>query len=302
MAQTILTFDGIRGEVTSVKPSDPTATADPFVLDIDYELPNYLDWSSKKAKAALPLLSIGLPNPPDDNTAPVKLGSPLKVDVSLKLELPPADTAQTPISVSVTRDYADFSSSYHFADHTLTAERILNFKIHELPASRTSDYLAFARAVNADENQALVVASATPGAPEIPAAAKPDDLFEAGLAALNSGNMRAAIPLFQRVVALDPKYKQAWNDLGIAYLRDGSYDDAVDRLPQAARCRPVRRARQRLPRPRARESAEVSRGHRRIPQAGREPIRSISSPTPLSAAYSSSSIFIPTPCPNSKKP
>ncbi len=227
LGQTILTLDGIHGEVTAVKPGDPTATANPFQFDIDFEMPNYLDWSSKKAKAALPLLSIGLPNPPDDDTAPVKLGSPLKVDVSLKLELPPADTAQAPISVSVARDYADFSSSYHFADHTLTAERILNFKIRELPASRATDYLAFARAVNADETQALVVANATPGAPEIPAAAKPDDLFEAGLAALNSGNMRAAIPLFQRVVALDPKYKQAWNDLGIAYLRDGSYDDAI---------------------------------------------------------------------------
>ena len=149
------------------------------------------------------------------------------MDLSLKLELPPADTAQTPVAVSVTRDYADFYSSYHFAGHTLTAERILNFKMRELPASRTSDYLAFARAVNNDENQPLVVENSTSGAPEIPAAAKPADLFEAGLAALNSGNMRAAIPLFQRVVALDPKYKQAWNDLGLAYLRVGQYDDAA---------------------------------------------------------------------------
>ena len=227
LAQTILTLDGIHGEVMSVKPSDPTATENPFQFDVDFDLPNYLDWSSKKARAALPLLSIGLPNPPDDNTAPVKLGSPLKVVVRLKLELPPADTAQAPISVSVDRDYADFSSSYHFAGHTLTAERILNFKIRELPPSRTSDYLAFARAVNADEGQMLEVANATPGAPEIPATAKPDDLFEAGLAALNAGNMRAAIPLFQRVVALDPKYKQGWNDLGIAFLRDGSYDEAA---------------------------------------------------------------------------
>ncbi|MGC2331084.1 MAG: DUF3857 domain-containing protein [Candidatus Acidiferrales bacterium] len=227
LAQTILTLDGIHGEVMSVKPSDPTATENPFQFDVDFDLPNYLDWSSKKARAALPLLSIGLPNPPDDNTAPVKLGSPLKVVVRLKLELPPADTAQAPISVSVDRDYADFSSSYHFAGHTLTAERILNFKIRELPPSRTSDYLAFARAVSADEGQMLEVANATPGSPEIPATAKPDDLFEAGLAALNAGNMRAAIPLFQRVVALDPKYKQGWNDLGIAFLRDGSYDEAA---------------------------------------------------------------------------
>jgi len=227
LAQTILTLDGVRGTATAVKPGDPTATQDPFQLEIDFEQPNYLDWSSKKAKAALPLLSIGLPNPPEDNTAPVVLGSPLKVVIGLKLELPPEYTAQAPISVSVTRDYADFSSTYRFADRTLTAERTINFKTREIPASRTSDYLAFARAVQSDESQALVVANATPGAPEIPSSAKPDDLFDAAVAALNSGNMHAAIPLFQRVLALDPKYKQAWNDLGVAYLRDGSYDEAT---------------------------------------------------------------------------
>ena len=227
LGQTILALDGIHGQATAVKPGDPTATQDPFQLEIDFEEPNYLDWSSKKAKAALPLLSIGLPNPPDDNTAPVVLGSPLEVSIKLKLELPPEFTAQAPISVNVPRDYADFSSSYHFADHILTAERTIDFKTRELPASRTSDYLAFARAVQSDESQALVVANATPGAPEIPSSAKPDDLFDAAVAALNAGNMRAAIPLFQRVLALDPKYKQAWNDLGVAYLRDGSYDEAT---------------------------------------------------------------------------
>ena len=52
-------------------------------------------------------------------------------------------------------------------------------------------------------------------------------LFEAGLAALNSSNLRAAVPLLERAVALDPKHKQAWDDLGLAYLRTGKNDDAV---------------------------------------------------------------------------
>ncbi|HEX4002540.1 MAG TPA: DUF3857 domain-containing protein [Candidatus Acidoferrales bacterium] len=227
LGQTILTLDQIHGQVTAVKPSDPTATLNPFQLEIDFEQPNYIDWSSKQAKAALPLLSVSMPDPPDDNDKPIELGSPLKIVLKLQLKLPPTFTAQAPVASSVPRDYADFSSNYEFADHTLTAERIVNFKMRELPSARTSDYRAFVRAVNNDEHQMLVVANATPGAPEIPGTAKPDDLFDAALAALNSGNMRAAIPLFQRVIALDPKHKQVWDDLGVAYLRDGSNDQAV---------------------------------------------------------------------------
>jgi len=227
LGQTILTLDQIHGQVTAVKPSDPTATQNPFQLEIDFEQPNYIDWSSKEAKAALPLLSVSMPDPPDGNDKPIELGSPLNIVLRLKLSLPPTFTAQAPVASSVPRDYADFSSNYQFAGHTLTAERTVNFKMRELPASRTSDYRAFVRAVNNDEHQMLVVANATPGAPEIPGSAKPDDLFDAAVAALNAGNMRAAIPLFQRVIALDPKHKQVWNNLGVAYLRDGSNDDAI---------------------------------------------------------------------------
>jgi Flp pilus assembly protein TadD len=100
--------------------------------------------------------------------------------------------------------------------------------MRDLPASRTSDYLAFARAVESDETQTLAIVNSATGMPELPASATADELLETGLAALNSGNIRAAIPLFQRVVELDPKHKQAWNDLGLAYLRAGNFDKAAD--------------------------------------------------------------------------
>ncbi|MGA7090754.1 MAG: DUF3857 domain-containing protein [Candidatus Acidiferrales bacterium] len=226
LGQTMAAFDGIRGEVTSVKPSDPTATKDPFEIDLDYSQPNFLDWSTKSVKIALPLLTIGLPQISDDNADPIKLGSPLDVTVSLKLTLPASDTAQPPVAIAVSRDYADFKSTYDFANHTVTAERTLNFKMRELPADRTSDYLAFSRAVESDETQILVVDNSTTGTPEIPSTAKASELLEAGSAALNSGNLRAAIPLLQRVVELEPKHKLAWNELGLAYLRLGRFSDA----------------------------------------------------------------------------
>jgi tetratricopeptide (TPR) repeat protein len=227
LGQTILTLDGLRGEVTDVTPGDPSETKNPFELDINYTQANFLDWSSKKAKVVFPLLTIGLPDIPEDNSSPIDLGSPLDVSTKLKLTFPSNFTAQPPVAIAVARDYAEFKSSYHFEDHVLTAARSLNFKMRELPASRTSEYLAFTRAVAADEGQPLLVQNSTTGAPTIPAGAKADELFESGLAALNAGNTRAAIPLFQRVVELEPQHKEAWNDLGLAFLRAGNFDDAA---------------------------------------------------------------------------
>ena len=228
LGQTLASLDGIRGEVTSVDPSDPVALRDPFQLTLEFNEPNFLDWSSKKAKVALPLLNIGMPTADEDSTEPIQLGSPLDVNVSLKLTLPGNFSAQPPVAIAVSRDYAEFKSNYQFQDHVLTASRTLKFKIREIPASRMGDYEAFERAVESDETQALVVENSTTGAPTIPSTAKPEELFEAGTAALNSGNPNAAIPLLRRVVELDPTHKEAWNDLGLAYLRIGQFSDAAD--------------------------------------------------------------------------
>jgi tetratricopeptide (TPR) repeat protein/transglutaminase-like putative cysteine protease len=227
LGQTIAALDGIKGEITNVKPSNPSDTEKPFELDLGFAQANYLDWSSKKSKVGVPLLAIGLPDASEDSTDPIHLGSPLDVSMDLKMTLPTNFSARAPVAVSVERDYAEFKSSYHFENHVLTAQRSLNFKMRELPAARVSDYLAFTRAVESDETQLLVVENSTTGAPAIPSTVSADELLEAGIAALNAGNVREAIPLLQHAVEIDPKSKQGWNDLGLAYLRLGQFDDAA---------------------------------------------------------------------------
>jgi tetratricopeptide (TPR) repeat protein len=228
LGQTIAALDGIKGEITNVKPSDPSDTEKPFELDLDFAQANYLDWSSKKSKVGVPLLAIGLPDANEDSADPVHLGSPLDVTMDLKMTLPANFSARAPVAVSVERDYAEFKSTYHFENHVLTAQRTLNFKMRELPAARVSDYLAFSRAVESDETQLLVVDNSTTGAPAIPSTVSADELLEAGIAALNAGNVRDAIPLLQHAVEIDPKSKQGWSDLGLAYLRLGQFDEAAD--------------------------------------------------------------------------
>ena len=239
LGQTILSLDGIHGDAASVKPSDPAATHDPFELEIGFAQSNFVDWSSKKTRAALPLLAIGLPDPPDDKAQPIELGSPLNVTVSLKLRFPASIAVQAPVGVSVAHDFAEFKTSYQFADHVVTASRSLDFKLRELSSSRAAEYAAFARAVAADENQPLIVENIAPGGPAIPAAATADELLEAGLASFNSGNAQAAIPLLERVVQLEPQHKHAWNDLGLAYLRAGKYDEGTAALRKQLEINPA---------------------------------------------------------------
>jgi tetratricopeptide (TPR) repeat protein/transglutaminase-like putative cysteine protease len=225
----ILQQDGLDGEATSVETSDPSDTREPFQITIHFTQDDFLSWTSKEPAVKLPLLSIGLPGAAEDNAEPIELGSPLGVNVHLKLTLPANFKGRAPVGVAVSRDYADFKSTYTLEGQTLTAGRTLNFKMRELPAERTSDYLAFTHAVTSDENQSLHLRNAAVGTPQIPQAAKIEDLMDAAQVALHGDDPQTAIPLLQRVVALDPKKyeKTVWNEFGIAYSDAGKYDDAV---------------------------------------------------------------------------
>jgi tetratricopeptide (TPR) repeat protein len=225
IGQTILASDGIHGLVTSLKASDPAETHDPFELEIDFAQSAFVDWSSKSTRTALPLLYISTPDPPADESKLTDLGSPLHVTVKLTLAFAQTFTLHPPVSLALTQDFAKFQSNYRFADHTLTAERTLDFKMRELPPERAAEYAAFRRAVITDANQLLIVENSAPGA--ISPRATLEELLETGRASFDSGNWPAAIPLLERVVQLDPQHKQAWNDLGLAYLRVGKLDEAI---------------------------------------------------------------------------
>jgi tetratricopeptide (TPR) repeat protein len=225
LAQTVLALDGVHGEIASATPSDPTSTDDPFVLRIEYSQPGFLDWSSSQQKIPIPLLAIGMPDPPKSkDAAGIELGTPLLVTAQLKLIFSGNFTARPPVAVAVSREYATFQSGYHFDDHSLTAERSLDFKMRALPSSRADDYLAFSRAVAADQAQPLVIDNSAPAT--IPATATSAELFEAGAAAFASGKVRSAIPLLERALQLDPAHKEAWNKLGLSYMRAQQFESA----------------------------------------------------------------------------
>ena len=224
VAQTMATLDGLRGEVASAKPGDPTATRVPFILDFVLVDGNFLDWSQPKTLIALPLPAFGMPDAPENSAQPIELGNPLDVTAKLTLTLPANYSAQMPIGAGVTRDYATYKSSYDAQEHRVTAERTLRFLAPEVPPSRRADYLAFAHAIQSDESQGVTVANIIPGVPED---ATTTELMESGTAALKTGNNAKALQLFEAAVQINPKQKDAWRALGLAQLGLGKYEDAA---------------------------------------------------------------------------
>jgi tetratricopeptide (TPR) repeat protein len=228
---------GMGGDITNLKVSDPAATREPFTMSYDVAKPNFLDWSKKKADLTLPLCQFNLPdlgtadeedNGPDAES--LKLGPKAEYVYKIKLELPAKYTAHAPLPLSVRRDYAEYDATYKLEGSTFTAARTLTMRQDELPATRSTDYQAFRRAVGSDLGQFLSVENTLAGAPTPPTDMKADDLVESGRAALATNNLPLAIQLLKRATEVDPKNKYAWYALAVAYMGMRENDDAIAAL------------------------------------------------------------------------
>ncbi|MFZ3214308.1 MAG: DUF3857 domain-containing protein [Terriglobales bacterium] len=242
LVQTLNVFYSMPGEVSEVRADDPADTSKPFHFEYRVAQPNYLDWSAHKTQPALYLPLLGLPDADtetsDKDAEPLRLGAPGETDVRLKLELPRRYVARAPVPVTVKRDYGEYRSTYSVEENRVTAERVLVTRMSELPAARARDYLAFRRAVHSDEEQKLQLETTAAGTPAIPENAKAEDLHDSALAALRNHNYELAVDLLKRVVALEPKHKYAWNNLGRAYLGMQKNDEAILAFQKAAEIDP----------------------------------------------------------------
>jgi tetratricopeptide (TPR) repeat protein len=242
LVETMNNAAGLDAEITNLKVDDPADTRHPFVFSYDLSKANYLDWSKKKSEIDLPLAQFSLADADEDETGPdadpIQFGPPGEYVYRLKIVLPSKYTAKAPLPFAMKRDYAEYTASYKIEGTTFTAERILTMRQRELPAVRTTDYLAFRRAVGSDLGQHLSVESTVAGTPAPPSGMKADELDESGRAAMRSGNLPLAIELLKRAVEVDPKHKYAWNNLGLAYLAVRQNDDAIAAFQKATEVNP----------------------------------------------------------------
>jgi tetratricopeptide (TPR) repeat protein len=234
-------LSGLEGEVSNLKVGDPAATKQPFQVEYDLSMPNFLDWTKRKSDLALPFSQVTLTDADEDmapDAEPIPIGAPGEYIYRLKLEFPAKYTARAPLPFSMKRDYGQYDASYKVEGLTFTAERRLATQERELPASRVSDYLAFRRTVMADIGQKLSIDSTSAGTPTISADLKGEDLDDAAKGALERGNFQAAVDLFKRVVEAEPKHKTAWINLGRAYMGLRQTDKAIEAFKKEAEANP----------------------------------------------------------------
>ena len=180
------------------------------------------------------MASIHLPNEDDDDddsakTEPIKLGAMRDDQADVKISFPAKYKLHSPLNVDVKRDYAEYHAVYKDEGGQFTSHRTLKVTLAEIPQSRSEDYAAFRRVVRADEAQEVTLTNESPGAGRRrPPAINPRTISSTPrLQALKNQHYQAAIDLLQRVVKLEPKHKDAWNDLGKAYMQLGQTDQAI---------------------------------------------------------------------------
>jgi tetratricopeptide (TPR) repeat protein len=218
---------GIGGDISDWKVTDPGATKEAFVMEYHVAKVNFIDWTKKDVQLELPLSDFQLPAQADDKKE-IELGSPMRVEYRLRLEMEPGYQARAPMPVSIKRDYADYQAAYKLDANVFTAERSFLSRLRSVPIDRSGDYSAFRRVVIADDAQRLgLTLPATAGNGAV-ADMKPSDLHRSGYEALRAGNYDQAITLLTRVVELEPKNKTAWVNLGQAHMGLRHYEPAID--------------------------------------------------------------------------
>ena len=229
------------GEITNLEIGDPADSDEPFEVDFDVTVSNYFDWSAPEAKLPMPVVGIGMPPAPDEDSKsqkPIKLGAPTEAISEVEIAIPEKYTARLPIGVDVKRDYAEYHSSYKFDEGKLVARRELHTLLKEIPCNRRDDYAAFRRTVEADQAQSITLDNKSPGTAGLGTNQSPDDLFDSATQAANNNNFALAVDLYERVAKADPKHKGLWNNLGRAYLALHQDQKAADAFQKQIEANP----------------------------------------------------------------
>ncbi len=224
---------GLDGDVSDITVGPLEDTTKPFHLHYRLHRDGYFSVPGRFDRAVpLPPVAIKGDRAKAKPTEPIDIGPATDITYRAHLQLAPNYDVRLAVPVRISRDYAEYSSSYRLSKNLLEAERHWVLKVNELPGTRKSDLQSVRSVLQEDAVQTMsyVITPASRAAEESAAAGvgdNPEDLMKAGNGALQRRDFETAAKLFQRVVAKDPKYEKAWDSLGHAYAALNNHDEAI---------------------------------------------------------------------------
>jgi len=239
---------GFGGTVSEVVASSPEATESAFHFTYDYNRKDYSDWENRRITPPFPPML--MPSLRDNQTSfgsPVWLGSPGESDLEATIQMPDGYRPELPGALDVTRDFAEYHSSYELKKGVLTAKRRLIVKLREVPVSEFEEYKSFRKALEDEQNRHVVLISQdsssaldSEAASTNPVWTLPDsdnaDAMRAESqvqAEMQLHDMPGTISALQRAVAADPKFTRDWALLGQFYMASGKPEEGVHAFRKA---------------------------------------------------------------------
>ncbi|HLY42608.1 MAG TPA: DUF3857 and transglutaminase domain-containing protein [Terracidiphilus sp.] len=152
---------GFAGEVKTPDVSPIEQTSQPFQFSYDYTREKYGEWEERRISPPMPPVGWELApgvkqiKPADD----VEIGSPGDQLYSATVQLPAGWAVIPPRNVDLKESWAEYRATYSFKNGAYTAERRVVTRQNKVPLDQWDKYLAFRRAIYADEVQMTPIIS-----------------------------------------------------------------------------------------------------------------------------------------------
>jgi len=231
LAHEIARQSDLAGTASAVETSDLKATRHPLRFSYQLEQSDVIAWSGQQATYRPPLPRLRLPEADSGAIADSIFLAASQASHRLRLRFPPGVMIQVPLDVTVSRAYATYRAAYRLRGDTVTIERTLQFTLRAVPPDQVPDYVAFRRAIEADQDATLALTRSAAGGDAT--GGDVEGLAQAAWDALQHGDSRSAVRVYRQVVTRDPRHHNAWNNLGRAFLNLGQPDSARAAFRQA---------------------------------------------------------------------
>lgn len=239
LVQRLARLEGYGGTVSDVSVSSPEDTDHPFKWTYNYTRKDFPDWKNSSLAVGLP--PIQLPDADDDKQKagqPVILGAVLENKEHARIKLPAGYVPTLLAGVDVVKPYAEYHSSYKFANGTLEVERDLTTKSREVAAADRKDYSGFHKAISDDESQYVPLGTSENPALSAAGSEEFQKEMQQALTQFQQRHLQAALETTNQALKLNPNSAYAWEVAAAVHMDLKEADQAIAAARKAVQIGP----------------------------------------------------------------